>query len=123
MINTQEDKTFAVLKHDLSRYLPLRIVLRAKDDGTLEGLCEDSFSMSMSDKFVRIWWSGKAYSILGEHIINGIDDAKHNMKDGDMIFDPLSDECPVEVDWKRWKEATTKYYKRNAPFKMKEAQK
>ena len=45
MIDTQEEKTFAVLKHGLSKYLPIRIVLRKNEDGKLQGLCEDSFSM------------------------------------------------------------------------------
>jgi hypothetical protein len=120
MIDNQ-DKTFEVLKHDLSRYLPIRIVLRKTDDG-LEGLCEDSFSMSFSKYNVRIWWSGKAYSILGEHNINGIDDANHNAKPGDLILDPLSEDCPVTIDWRRWKDATTKYNKRNAMFTVKETQ-
>ena len=119
-MNTAETATFDVLKHDLARFLPIRVVLRKTDD-KLEGLCEDSFSMSFSDKTVRIWWSGKAYSILGEHFINGIDDAEHNAKDGDLVLDPFSDDCPVEIDWARWRSATTKYAKRNAPFKLREA--
>ena len=121
MIDTQEDKTFAVLKHGLSKYLPIRIVLRKNEDGKLQGLCEDSFSMSMSDYNVRIWWSGKAYSMLGEHNLSGIEDAEHNAKEGDFILDPLLDECPVEINWEKWTTATTKYSKRNALFKVKES--
>lgn len=119
MIDDQEAKTFGVLKHGLSRYLPLRVVLRKEDDGNLKGLCEESFSMSMSPAFVRIWWSGKAYSMLGEHILSGIDDAKHNAKSGDLVLDPLAEDCPIEIDWEKWLNATTKYGKRNAPFKIK----
>ena len=114
--------TFDILKHDLSRFLPLRVVIRKTEDGKIQGLCEDSFSMSMSDHRVRIWWSGKAYSILGEHIINGIDDAKHNARQkNDIVLDPLSDDCPIEVDWAKWRSATDKYSSRNAPFKVKES--
>ena len=115
-----EDITFNVLKHDLARYLPIRIVLRKNSDGILEGLCEDSFSMSFSGNCVRIWWSGKAYSVIGEHILNGIEDAEHNAKDGDLILDPLSDDCPVIIDWDRWIKASDKYGKRNAYFVIKE---
>lgn len=115
-----EDKTFAVLKHDLSRYLPVRIVVSKSEDGKITGLCEDSFSMSTSPTHVRIWWSGKAYSFLGEHNLNGIKDAEYNRKGNDLILDPLSDDCPVEIDWAKWQSATTKYGKRNAPFKIKE---
>ena len=101
--------------------MPIRIVLRKNEDGKLQGLCEDSFSMSMSDYNVRIWWSGKAYSMLGEHNINGIKDAEHNAKEDDLILDPLLDECPVEINWEKWTTATTKYSQRNALFKMKES--
>lgn len=121
MNTEQETKTFNVLKYGLSRYLPIRIILRKVDNGELHGLCEDSFSIGTSGSFVRIWWSGKAYSILGEHNVSGIDDAKDNAKQGDLILDPLSDDCPVEIDWDRWLKSTTKYYKRNAPFGFKEA--
>jgi hypothetical protein len=120
MISIPDEKTFNVLKYDLSRLLPLRIVLRKDEDGKLKGLCEDSFSMSLSEHNVRIWWSGRAYSILGEHLINGIEDAEHNAKKGDLILDPLSEDCPIEVNWERWRAATTKYSQRNALFKVKE---
>ena len=121
MIENQEDKTFNVLKHNLSHLLPIRIVLRKYEDGELTGLCEDSFSMSTTKHHVRIWWSGKAYSFLGEHLIDGIKDAEHNAKPGDLILDPLSEDCPVEIDWAKWRAATEKYGKRNAPFKIKDA--
>jgi len=119
MINTQEDKTFAVLKHNLSRYLPIRVVIR-NTDGLIEGLTENSFSMDWSSNRVNIFWSGKAYSILGEHILDGVANAKHNARNGDLVIDPLSDESPIEVDWEKWLSSTTKYDKINAPFKVKE---
>jgi len=119
MNTTQENNIFNILKYNLSNLLPLRVVLRKVDD-KFQGLCEDSFSMSYSDNSVYIWWSGKAYSIIGEHLISGIDDAQHNSKPGDIIFDPLSDECPIEIDWEKWINAENKYSKRNVPFKMKE---
>lgn len=121
MIATHEHGTFDVLKHDLSRFLPIRIVLRKAPDGTLRGLCEESFSMSVNDNRVRIWWSGKAYSMLGEHDINGVEDAAHNAAAGDIILDPLEGDCPVEVDWGRWRIDTSKYGQRNAQFKVREA--
>jgi hypothetical protein len=117
------DQLADVLKtpQELVRFAPMRIVLRKGENGNLQGLCEDSFAMSMSDYNVRIWWSGKAYSMLGEHLINGIDDAKHNAKSNDIIVDPLSDDCPVVINWDKWLTATTKYSKRNALFKIKES--
>ncbi len=115
---------FEVLKAPpgLARFLPMRIVLRKLDDGTYHGLCEDSFSMSTEPGIARIWWSGKAYSMIGEHTINGIDDANRNSKEGDIIVDPLSDDCPVQINWDRWLSATTKYGKRNASFSTKEVE-
>lgn len=99
----------------LERYKPIRIVMRDSDDG-LEGLIENSFSMDFDKKRVRIFWSGKAYSILGEQIINGIDHANHNAKKKDYIFDPLDPLCPVQIDWTAWLSATDKFDFRNAPF-------
>lgn len=117
------DQLADVLKtpQELVRFLPMRIVMRKTEEGKLQGLCEDSFSMSMSDTRVSIFWSGKAYSMLGEHQLDGIKTAKHNARTGDLILDPLSDECPVEINWNAWLTATDKYSKRNAPFKIKEA--
>ncbi len=115
------DQTFELLKtpQALVRYLPIRIVLRRQEDGKLQGLVENSFSMDMSDTHASIFWSGKAYSMLGEHQLDGIKNAEHNAKSGDLILDPLSEDCPVTINWDKWLTATTKYDKRNAPFTIK----
>jgi hypothetical protein len=120
----QEAQLFDIIKTpaELIRFLPIRVVLRKGADGTMQGLCENSFSMSASPTNIRIWWSGKAYSILGEHHINGITDAEYNTKEGDLMLDPLADDCPIEINWDRWLTATDKYSQRNAPFKLKEKQ-
>lgn len=119
MINATEEATFDVLKHDLSRYLPIRIVLR-KEDGKYKGLIENSFSMDYDNNRIRIWWSGKAYFMLGKHNLSAIDDAKYNAKSDDIILDPFSEDCPIEIDWKAWISAKDKFGKRNAPFKEKQ---
>jgi hypothetical protein len=116
--NYSEDSTHAVIKYGLSRFLPMRIILKKTDEG-YEGYCEDSFSMSFYKQRVRIWWSGTAYSMLGEHTLDGIKDATHHLKDGEMMFDPLSDDCPVEIDWERWRNAERKFDSRNAHFREK----
>jgi hypothetical protein len=118
------DQLAEVLKtpQALVRFLPIRIVLRKKEDGKLQGLVENSFSMDMSDTHASIFWSGKAYSMLGEHNLDGIKNAEHNANPGDLILDPLAEDCPVTIDWDKWLTATAKYYQRNAPFKMKETQ-
>lgn len=115
-----EDATAATLKYDLARFAPIRVVYKVNPDTSkIEGYVEESFSMNSSETHIRIWWSGKAYSILGEHFINGVDDAAQYEKDGYISVDPLSEECPIIVDWEAWKNATAKYYKRNAPFTVK----
>lgn len=119
-MNTKlQDSTFNVLKYNLTMYLPIRVVLR-NENGKLRGLVEESFSMGFSDSRVRIWWSGLAYSMLGEHDINAIEDATHNAASNDLVIDPLADDSPIEIDWPAWLNATDKFGKRNAPFKMRD---
>lgn len=113
--------SFDILKHDLSRFLPIRVVFR-KDGDKLKGLIENSFSMDLSDTRVRIWWSGKAYSFLGEHDINGIEDAEQNSKSSDdLIIDPFADDSPIDINWEEWFNADSKFRKRNAPFRLRES--
>ena len=115
-----EDATAAVLTHDLARYAPIRVVYKVDPEtGNIHGLTEESFSMGDSTACVRVWWSGKAYSILGEHFINGVEDAEQYVKDGYVSVDPLTDECLIEIDWAAWKAATSRYSERNVPFKTK----
>lgn len=114
-----------LMSDELWQYLldhyPLRIVMKKDEDGNLLGYCENSFSMSFEKARVRIWWSGTAYSNFGStHEIDGIGDATHNSKEGDLILDPLDKDCPVDIDWNSWLNATGKYDRRNARFKMKE---
>jgi hypothetical protein len=121
-MQTDENKTFEVLKHNLSRYLPIRVVIR-HNEGVIQGLVENSFSLDWSATRVNIFWSGKAYSMLGEHDLNGIENAKHNAKAaGDLVIDPLAEDSPIEIDWEKWLASTTKFDKRNAPFKVKVAE-
>jgi len=101
----------------LQRFLPIRVVFK-HDAGKLLGLTEESFSMNWSESFVNVFWSGKAFSLLGEHTLNGITWAESNAeKLGGLVFDPFARDCPVEIDWERWLNAKEKYSKRNAPFK------
>lgn len=103
----------------LERFLPLRVVLR-KEGESLKGIVEHSFSMDTSDQYVRIWWSGKAYSMMGEHQLDANDDAKHNARPGDLVLNPLDKDCPIEIDWEFWLTCSNKFQKRNGRFRMKE---
>jgi hypothetical protein len=108
-------------KAKLEHHLPIRMIVRLQD-GKVQGLTEESFSMNWSDSRVNVFWSGKAYSMLGEHQLNGVKSAEHNSKPNDpneLIIDPLAEDSPIEVDWDKWLSATNKYDKRNAPFVVK----
>lgn len=113
------------LTKQLQPFLPIRVVLELQD-GVIHGLTELSFAMQMDPKRVNIFWSGKAYSILGEHVVDGVSWADENCKPnlGQVVVDPLSPDSPIEVDWERWLAAVTsptgsKFHKRNAPFTAK----
>ena len=115
---SEHEELMSILKApaELVRFLPMRVVLRKSDEGVIEGLCEESFSMGWYEYNVRIWWSGIANGVFK---INGIDDAGHQAKEGDLIFDPLAEDCPIEIDWAHWLSTTSKFGRRNAPFKTK----
>ena len=114
------DLTHDVLKYDLGRLMPLRCVIKRDEDGKIHGLTEESFSMGWETDRVNIFWSGKAYSILGEHVIDGVSTAQDNAERlGGIIIDPLSPDSPIVIDWQKWRAATNKYDKRNAPFTTK----
>jgi hypothetical protein len=104
----------------LERFKPIAIVLK-REDRKLQGLIEHSFAMDWDKERVNIFWSGKAYSMLGEHMLNGPKAAQSNCRGSkEAVFDALSLECPVDIDWERWLAATNKFDKRNAYFTEKE---
>lgn len=116
--------TLLTLPEKVIQLQPLRVILRRDENGELKGQTENSFSLSYESNRVLIYWtSNNASSILGTHKVDAIDWANKSSSEGDLIFDPLSDDCPIEIDWKRWVEATTKYDKRNAHFKLKTQEK
>ena len=127
-MNTTATRTVAPLSEEdrarLERYLPIRVVVRRHADGAIEGLTEESWNLNWSANRVNIFWSGKAYSILGETTLDGVADAKHNCKASrpdlftpeELVIDPLTQDSPIAIDWVRWLNASHKYDKRNAHF-------
>ncbi len=115
-----EDQTATILKYPfLKRFLPLRVILR-RVDNEYKGIIEESFSMGVSSEYVRLWWSGRAYSFLGEITLDACKDASYNCHHADdVIYNPLSNDCPVVIDFDVWEKATDKFGKRNPPFKLK----
>lgn len=111
-------KTFEEKMKSLS---PMYAVLYVNPDATISGMIENSFTMGWDLKHVNVFWSGDAFSMLGEHHLNGEKDARANCtRKGAFVVNLLDDDCPVEIDWLTWLNATHKFSQRNAPFKMKE---
>lgn len=114
------------VSESIKSHLPLRVIIRPTDAGQFVGLTEESFSMGWEPDRVRIWWSGNAYSNFGSHhVIDGVKDAEYNARSPNAtIYDPLSEDCPIDVDLEQWAQDFTagrsKYLARNAPFKAKE---
>lgn len=115
------------LEERLARMSPLRVILRKKETGEHEGLIEHSFAMGWHAHRALIYWSGKAYSFLGEHILNADEDARANLpyykSEGAQVFDPLAEDCPVVFDIESWLEewekdasSKNKFNTRNALF-------
>jgi len=124
---SESASVFEILKvpEKVVRLMPIRIVLRIPPGGFgTEGMIENSFSMDWSKNRVRVWWSSKhATSNLGgtDIVVNGIEDAEHNAeKLGGVVFDPMSDQCPVRIDWDAWMNPANKFESRNAPFEVKQ---
>lgn len=107
----------------INKFLPIRIILRFDENGNIEGLCEDSFSMSWMKDRVQVYWSGKAYSILGEHQLDAVRDSAVNAKKFKAYaFDPMDSMCPVKLDLARWLNgvySNNKYEARNSIFEKK----
>lgn len=116
---------FPIPHEELARFLPIRVVMRKDAEGRWLGITEETWCMSTSRERVNMFWSGKAYSILGEHQINGIEAAQGNAGPGDTVIDPLDADSPIEINWRYWLDAMKvgakrKYDSRNAPFFLKE---
>jgi hypothetical protein len=115
------------------------ILLRmSKGDNAYSALVENSFSMDWKTDSVRFFWSGKAYSILGTHELDGFQDAEdqrahYQTKHPDdvlAVFDIRDPNLPIIIDWAEWQKNREygrqddkrwrKFLARNPPFKMKD---
>jgi hypothetical protein len=116
-----ETTTEKTLSERLQELAPIYAVFTVNKEGEIFGLVEESFSMSLSKERANIFWSGKAYSNLGTtHVLDGKKWAEENCRQqGYFMLDLLSQDCPIEIDFEGWLKAETKYYKRNAKFKVK----
>lgn len=86
------------------------VLRRDKDQNSFRGLVEESFSMDWKEDAVRFWWTGKAYSILGEHQLDGRKDAEDQAQhyrekypaSEFVVFDVRDPQLPVTLDWDRY---------------------
>ena len=108
----------ADLRARVERLMPMRVVIRHYPDGTMKALTEESWNMNWSNERALIFWSGKGYSIFGEHLLDGIAAAQEHCSPKDIMVDPCAEDSPIRMDWMRWLNAKTKYDKRNAPFRL-----
>ncbi len=107
--------------------VPFRALFRKDPEQGWVGLVEHSFSMGWSKERTLILWSGKYYSNLGTTgEIDAVADGKHHYdhykaaypNDMVLLVDPTVAGSPFEIDWEAWLNATNKFNKRNAPFKL-----
>jgi hypothetical protein len=114
------------------RLKPLRVIveLNTVNAPEVRALCEESFSMNYyTDRAMIFWSSNTATSNLGGSFkVDGVSWASQNHQKYDptqIVFDPLSDDCPIDIDWRRWLEdldadsKASKFDKRNARFTVK----
>ncbi len=96
----------ADLRARVERLMPLRVVIRQYPSGATEALTEESWSMNWSDHRALVFWSGKAYSLLGEHLLDGVADAQAHCNASvndacapkEILVDPCAEDSPIRID-------------------------
>lgn len=96
------------LEKRLKENTPLRIMIK-KTDGAYKGYIENSFNMDWSQTHVLVYWSGKAYSMLGEHELCALKDVEYHMRNDntaakqyyDFIVNEMSDIIEIQTKAKR----------------------
>jgi hypothetical protein len=108
-----DGKTFEEKIQSLS---PMYAVVCVNPDGTLSGLVEHSFSMDKSAERVNVFWTSEKRGIDGKKWATD----NSNKANGWFVIELTAEDCPIEVDWLTWLNATYKFTQRNAPFKIRE---
>lgn len=120
-----------MLPKEIQHLRPIYVTIaRKKGQNSWAGRVEKSFCMGWSLERVRLFWSGKAYSFLGEHTLCGKYDAENNIPENKNskweyhVFDVEDEECPIDIDFDQWvldiSTVSDKFNMRNAKFSMKE---
>ena len=108
-----DGKTFEEKIQSLS---PMYAVVCVNSDGTISGLVENSFSLDKHKDRVNVFWTSTTRGIDGKSWAKG----NCNKNRGWFMVELTAEDCPIEVDWLAWLNASYKFTMRNAPFKMKE---
>lgn len=95
---------------------PMYAVVCVNPDATLSGLVEHSFSMDKSADRVNVFWTSEKRGIDGKKWASD----NSNKANGWFVIELTAEDCPIEVDWLTWLNATYKFTQRNAPFKLRE---
>jgi hypothetical protein len=102
----------------MAKMLPVRVILRVVDK-KIVGVVKNATSKSESESAVYIFVSDSEQRMQGGLTLDAVADANfnHNPKNRtEFLFDPLDLDSPIDVDWSKWLDATTKYDKSNAHF-------
>jgi len=82
-----------------------------KEDDTLKGYIEQSFSMDYSRSFVRLWTKKDFFYILNNN--------PHFRKKPYILTRVRSKKCPVEINFEPFDKASDKFNFRNKRFALK----
>lgn len=93
--------------------LPIRIILKTDTLNQYLGVVENKHILKWDSARVLILWSNK----LHRNAIEEADEIRNKI--GGEIYDPFLNDCPIEIDWERWANATHESEMDNAHFKMK----
>lgn len=109
------------------------VLCRPPGANAYSGIIERSFSMDINPERVLVYWTGKAYSFLGECVVDAKKDAEHlrdsmqpQYPDADLEAWDLADpDCPITIDEDAWiadrrAKPLRKFNARNAIFSMRE---
>ena len=104
------------------------VVGQQPGDNALCAVIEHSFSMDASKTHAQLYWTGTAYTIVGEIEIDGKAHAEEQLRNFNRsrpgwnfrVFHIEDEDCPIVLDLEAQRRATSKFGRRNVPFTMKD---
>lgn len=104
------------------------VVGQQPGDNALCAVVEHSFAMDASKTHAQLYWSGTAYTIIGEIEIDGKVHAEEQVKAFNRsrpgwnfrAYHIEDEDCPIVLDLETHRVATSKFGRRNPSFTMKD---